>query len=224
MSVQHSLNSDNRADYQAAFLRHVHQLLQLAYESLTPSEYQTAEEDDITGDLCKHMRHLTEEAPKARWMRRYSIHDQDPENDVKSAKTGKPRKGKRRPKVDIRLVSTLSPKTQRFCIEAKRLYRSDSVNEYVNESGVGAFISGEYACNDVYGGMLGYIQTDSLESWLPKLKAKIRHDQSTAAHYTKMWASQLFSGGPASCHQSRHRRENGTDIVLFHVMFIFTDR
>lgn len=217
-----SQNRGNRADYQAAFLGHVHRLLQLAYESLTPANYQASEEDDITGDLCKHMKFLTEDAPTERWMRQFSVHDQDPVNDIKAVKTDQIRKGKRRPRMDIRLVSKSATRTQRFCIEAKRLYRSDSVSEYVDDAGVGAFVCDEYASNDECGGMIGYVQSESAEYWLSKIEKKIRQLASGKKFSdTDVWSEAVFRAGPKICYKSQHRRDSGNGIVLFHVMLPF---
>lgn len=221
-TFQQRRRSENRADYQAAFLQRVHRLLQLAYESLNASRYQAAEEDDITGDLCKHMKHLTEIAPTERWMGRFSVHDQDPSNDVASAKTGQPRKGKRRPKIDIRLVCKHRFPNRGYWIEAKRLYRSDSVSEYVNDEGVGAFVCGDYAKDDELGGMIGYIQADTLHGWLPKLEAKLgAHMSIQRAASGKAWESTSFKNGPLVCFKSLHKRDSGQGITLIHIMFQF---
>ena len=215
-------HSENQSDYQVAFLRNVHRLLQLAYESLKPGDYQHAEEDDITGDLCKHMKYLTETEPSEKWMSRFSIHDQDPSNDVAAAKTGKPRKGKRRPKIDVRLVCTHQVPNRGYCVEAKRLYRSDSVSEYVDDEGVGAFICGDYAKDDELGGMIGYIQTESLQKWLPKIETKLGTHQSVKRTQDgKAWVPASFKRGPRVCFQSVHQRESGREITLIHVMFVF---
>ncbi|MEZ5384686.1 MAG: hypothetical protein R3F13_04145 [Prosthecobacter sp.] len=214
--------SDNRADYQAAFLQRVHRLLQLAYESLTPSDYESAEEDDITGDLCKHMKHLTEIEPSERWMVRFSVHDQDPSNDVLSAKTGLPRKGKRRPKIDVRIVCKHQTPNRGYCIEAKRLYRSDSVSEYVDDEGVGAFICGDYAKDDEFGGMMGYIQAGKVTDWTPKIEAKLGTQASTQkCKEAKSWTNASFARGPKHCFSSKHMRDSGREITLIHVLFLF---
>jgi hypothetical protein len=217
-------HSENQSDYQVAFLRNVHRLLQLAYESLKPGDYQHAEEDDITGDLCKHMKHLTETEPSEKWMSRFSIHDQDPSNDVASAKTGKPRKGKRRPKIDVRLVSKQRLPNQCYWIEAKRFYNSSSVSKYVNDQGIGAFICGEYAKDEKFGGMVGYIQSDSLQTWLPKIETKLRKSKSKSVKRTKDGKALepiTFKRGPRVCFKSIHQRESGREITLVHVMFQF---
>ncbi len=226
MASPHSKNptggSGNRADYQAAFLQRVHRLLQLAYESLTPADYETSEEDDITGDLCRHMNFLTEVAPAERWMARFAVKDQDPSNDVPCAVTGRIRKGKRRPKIDIRIVCKHLTPNRGYCIEAKRLYRSDSVSEYTNDEGVGAFVCGDYATNDDFGGMLGYVQVDAIEKWLPKIESKLQRRPDLQLNRDgKVWGSMNFRRGPKVCFASRHRRDSGREICLIHVMLAF---
>ncbi len=222
LPLQSRGRSDNRTDYQAAFLQRVHRLLQLGYESLTPGDYETAEEDDITGDLCKHMKHFTEIAPTEKWMGRFSIHDQDPSNDVTSTKTGQPRKGKRRPKIDIRIVCKHQAPNRGYCIEAKRLYRSDSVSQYVDDEGVGAFILGEYAKADECGGMIGYVQTGGEQDWLPKIESRL----STVSSLVKVrshcvWEPTKFQKGPKQCFVTTHTRKSRRQIKLYHVFWSF---
>ena len=189
---------------------------------MTPSDYELSEEDDITGDLCKHMKYLTEDSPSERWMARFSIHDQDPSNDVLAPATSKPRKGKRRPRIDVRIVCKHCVPNRGYCIEAKRLYRSDSVSKYVDDEGVGAFICGDYAKNDGFGGMIGYVQCGDVQDWLKKIDNNlgsaahvIRHPDGSATVPTS------FQKGPQFCFSSRHERDSGKDIELTHVMFVF---
>lgn len=215
--------SDNRDAYRATFLRHVHRLQQLGYESLTPSEFTNAEEDDITGELCKHMKVLTEEQPTERWMSRYSVHDQDPVNDVVNPETGKVRRGKHRPKLDIRLVSKLCIPNIRFCIEAKRLYRSGSVKEYTDNEGLGAFVDEYYAEHDDAAGMLGYVQSDSVAGWLAKLEKGLLQETSLEKDRRgEVWALSRFPKGPPDTYLSLHRRsKSGRKLDVFHVFFAF---
>lgn len=215
--------SSNRDAYRATFLRHVHRLLQLGYESLTPLAFTSAEEDDITGEICKHMKLLTEEQPTERWMGRYSVHDQDPVNDVVNPETGKVRRGKRRPKLDIRLVSKARVPNTRFCIEAKRLYRSDSVQEYMDDEGLGAFIGEYYAEMDDDAGMLGYVQVDSIFKWLEKLENRLADDRSLEKDSNgKVWRASRFPRGPQHVCLSLHKRnKSGRKLHVFHVYFAF---
>jgi len=216
-------HSSNRDAYRAKYLCHVHRLLQLGYESLTPSAFTNAEEDDITGELCKHMKRLTEEQPTERWMARYSVHDQDPVNDVVNPETGKLRRGKRRPKLDIRLVSKSRVPNNRFCVEAKRLYRSGSVKEYTDDEGLGAFVAEYYAENDDAAGMLGYVQTDSTAEWLVKLEKALAQESSLEKGLLgEVWSLSRFPKGPPDTYLSFHRRcKSGRRLDVFNVFFSF---
>lgn len=216
----------NRDAFRRSFLTHAHRLLQLGYESLTPENFTDAEEDVITGEICKRMEYLTEEAPTERWMAHFSVHDQKPVNYKLDGKTGKARKGKNRPKLDIRLLNhTLIPKPG-FCVEAKRLYRSDSVAEYMDDEGVGAFVSGYYAERDISAGMLGYVQTDSIAGWLPRLEKKLSANASLRkGQEGHSWTRHMFKRGPTHTYISLHRRSNGAPALeIFHTLFAFTGR
>ena len=190
---------------------------------MTPTNFTNAEEDDITGELCKHMKFLTEEQPTNRWMARYSVHDQDPANDVVNPETGEVRRGKRRPKLDIRLVCKARVPNTRFCVEAKRLYRGDSVGEYMDDEGLGAFVNEYYAKGDDAAGMLGYVQCDSTAIWLGKLEAKLSTDSSLEKDSNgQVWAQKRFAKGPATTHLSIHRRgTSGPTIDVYHTFFVF---
>ena len=215
--------TSNRVAYRAAFLRHIHCLLQLGYQAMTRTDFANTEEDDITGELCNHMKFLTEEQPTERWMARYSVHDQDPANDAVNPETGKVRRGKRRPKLDIRLVCKARVPNTRFCVEAKRLYRSSSVSEYLDDEGLGAFVAEYYAKDDDAAGMLGYVQCDSTAVWLGKLEAKLSTDSSLQRDSGgQVWARARFAKGPAETHLSIHSRgTNGSLIDVFHTLFLF---
>jgi hypothetical protein len=198
-------------------------LLQLGYESLTPTAFTNAEEDDITGELCKHMKLLTEEQPTERWMARYSIHDQDPVNDKANPETGKTRRGKCRPRLDVRLVSKARMPNTQFCTEAKRLYRSDSVQAYIDDEGLGAFVGEYYAERDDAAGMLGYVQCDLIADWLEKLRKKLSGDTSLQKDVSgEVWKLSVFGKGPKAIYLSIHyRKKSGRNIEVFHTFFLF---
>lgn len=222
-SSQPVSGTSNRDAYRKSFLRHVHCLMQLGYESLAPANFTSAEEDDITGEICKRMKQLTEDAPSEKWMTNYSIHDQDPLNERLSPVTGKIRRGKRRPRLDIRLVNKQSIPNPRFCIEAKRLYSSNSVSDYIDDEGLGAFVCGYYAESDNAAGMVGYVQRDSIADWLPKLQKKLLTDTGLQMQANgDAWSLSPFKKGPQHTYRSKHNRsKNLPAIEVFHTFFIF---
>jgi hypothetical protein len=218
-----SSSSGNRADYRKAFLGHVHQLLRAGYAALTPSDFTNAEEDDITGELCKHMTYLTEVAPTSRWMARYSIHDQHPVNDVKNEKDGTARRGKRRPRLDIRIVQqTRFPKVS-FSIEAKRLYRSDSTADYMDDEGLNAFVQEYYAKDDDACGMLGYVQRATMRDWAAKLEARLAKEPSVIRSVSSApWCETATETAGVSTYLSRHKRPGtGRPLDIHHMLLLF---
>jgi len=204
--------SDNQAVYQHSFLQRAHCLLQCAYQNLASRDFCNAQEDVITGELCKHMSFLTEDQPSAGWMRHFSVHDQYPVHDIPAAE-GSIRTGKRRPKVDIRLVQKTRVPNIGMAIEAKRICRSDSVSKYIGDDGIGAFVCGEYGRTESFGSMLAYVQSHSIAHWLPKVSAKL--DKANA------WQAQCWADGPSTGFQSTHSRHSGDSITLFHSFFDF---
>ena len=108
---------------------------------------QSAEEPHITGELVRCARTIVEREDAAPWMEHMEVLDDPPQ-----AVAG--RHGKRRPRIDIEIVRTGRWLRPRFHIEAKRLYRSDSVNEYFGPGGLQMFVNGEYAGGWSSAGML----------------------------------------------------------------------
>jgi hypothetical protein len=213
----------NGNDYRQTFLCQVHRLLQLSYESLTPTNYSSSEEDDITGEICKRMTQLTEEPPVERWMGRYSIHEQYPQNEAGKNADAEPRGGKRRSRIDIRIVSKTRTPNVSFYIEAKHLYRGDSVDKYAGDEGLGAYTSGYYAKNAVVAGMLGYVQRGSLDDWLPKLETKIITADALCPNGAgKKFPPVNFRRGPRHVFMRRHSRSPvAHPIEVYHTFFLF---
>ena len=52
-SYQPVSESSNQPDYARIFVTRVHQLILWGYERLSPSEFKTSDEEDITGELAK---------------------------------------------------------------------------------------------------------------------------------------------------------------------------
>jgi hypothetical protein len=120
-------------------------------------------------------------------------------------------------------VNKQSIPNPRFCVEAKRLYGSNSVSDYVGDEGLGAFVCGYYAESDNAAGMLGYVQKDSIDAWLPKLQTKLCKDSGLQPQANgDAWSLSPFENGPAHTCQSRHKRFNNLPAIeVFHTFFIF---
>lgn len=218
-----SIASGNRAEYRKAFLGHVHKLLHAGYGALSPSKFTGAKEDDITGELCKRMKHLTEVAPTSPWMARYSIHDQDPVNDATHEKYGSIRRGTGRPRLDIRIVHQTRPPKTSFSIEAKRLYRSDSIAAYMDDEGLNAFVQEYYAKDDDACGMLGYVQCGQTSDWTEKLHNRLTKEPSVILDGKGApWSRLAAKATGIDAYLSRHKRQpSGRVIDIHHMVLLF---
>jgi hypothetical protein len=114
--------------------------------------------------LVRGIQQVIESDDAEDWMPSFEVHDDPPQNVAG-------RLGRSRPRVDIEFRRSSGRGGRlRFHIEAKRLYRSDSVKEYFGSDGLGCFIDGRYGIHETAGGMLGYVQTLTSNEWLGRLK------------------------------------------------------
>ena len=90
------------------------------------------------------------------WCKSYSVHDDPP---IRT----EGRSGKYRLRADI-IIKSKSKDRYQYIFEAKRLHKHTHLtNDYTGPDGIGCFISGKYASRYSEAGMLGYVQSDSLE-------------------------------------------------------------
>jgi hypothetical protein len=219
---QRRVATTNARDYQAVFLQHVHWLLQLGYAKLTPAAFADAEEEVISGELRRHIRNVLYESPTTRWMKHYDVHNEDPEDGAFRPGQTEPRQGKDRPVIDLRFVSSHTCPRKRFCVEAKRLYRSDSVSQYVGPAGLGCFLDGTYAKEDDAAGMLGFVQRDTLHAWAEKIRTKLESAPSAQPLNTgRKWERRSFRHGPPDTFASKHQRQGGAPSVeIYHTLVL----
>ena len=173
-----------RRVYLDSFVRHVQQLFTKAFSAIDRRDLARSEETVVTGRLVDAMRTVISAADAPAWASRLAVHEDRP-------LSGGPAEGKRRPRIDIEIERVERGPRPCFQIESKRLHRADSVAEYVGVEGLGAFLDGTYASGHTRAGMLGYVQTDTITSWVDKIRAKL-----SAARKT-----QSIAGTPdALCH------------------------
>jgi hypothetical protein len=204
--------------YRLAFIRNCHILVLRGYEVIKAADLSQAEETSITGELVRGVREVLESEDAEAWMQLFEVLDDPPQNVPNKL-------GRNRPRVDIEFVRLSGRgKRPRFHIEAKRLYRSKSVDKYFGEDGLGCFIAGRYAAQEVAGGMLGYVQTDTSLEWLGRLRTGFAERAETlrvARGTTLAEAEGLQDLAPLQ--MSRHGREPDTlgQIEIFHLLLDF---
>ena len=134
--------------------------------------------------------------------------------------------GKRRPRIDFEFVYVVRGRRPRFHIEAKRLYRSDSVNEYFGSGGLEMFLEGAYSAEWPSAGMLGYVQSDDCAVWLSRLADGLKA-RSTFLRVLKSspeWESAKWSGdGLDDVRISLHNRSDKElgSIAIHHLLLRF---
>src|ERR1039458_4024024 len=163
-----------RALYRLAFIRNCHRWLATGYTMLNVRSLSRVQEPAITGELVRAMKKAKLKADAPTWMIRMYVADDPPVN-------APGRLGKQRRRVDIEFERSERGLTFHFHCEAKRLYRSDSVAEYLGEEGLGMFLAGEYARDENVGGMLGYVQSEGTAEWMPRLEAALANGHAKYA-------------------------------------------
>jgi hypothetical protein len=205
--------------YRRAFVRNCMALIVRAYEGLDAHALRAAQEPHITGELVRSARALVESSDAERWMDDLEIHD-DPPQSAEGVY------GKNRPRIDIEFVQVRRGKRPRFHIEAKRLYRSDSVSEYLGEGGLQMFINGRYAAGWPSVGMIGYVQTDNCAIWLARIAAGLaaHRDELRIGQGQAPWESAGFVGDnvePARISSHERVPSNLGRIEICHLLLQF---
>jgi len=207
--------SRSRAVYHLAFIRNCHRWLAAGYELLDAGSFSNAEEPAITGELVRAMKETRLRMDAPTWMIRMYVADDPPVNAAG-------RSGKQRRRIDIEFERSERGARFNFHCEAKRLYRSDSVVEYLGNNGLGMFLAGEYARDEDVGGMLGYVQRDGAPEWTSRLAAALANGRAKYS-VTSDGTYDLAALVPKlQTHRSRHERPAvGRPILIFHTLLVF---
>jgi hypothetical protein len=188
-----------------------------AHSRMSATTLRTAEEPHITGEIIRKAQELVESDQAEAWMEHIEIKDDPPQN------VGG-RVGKKRPRIDFEFVQVGRGRRPRFHIEAKRLHRSDSVNEYLGKGGLLMFLEGTYAPEWPSAAMLGYVQSDDCAVWLSRLEdgLKSRSVSLRVLNSPPDWVSAKWWGdGLDEVMNSHHDRSNkGLDSIVIHHLLL----
>lgn len=212
-------SDEQQAVYRPAFTHNCILLLVRAHAALDSKELRSAQETDITGLLVEQAKELTEKEDAEAWLEHLEVIDDQPQNDVPD------RLGKRRPRIDIEFVRTGRGRRPRFHVEAKRLYRSDSVGDYFGARGIEMFLAGSYASKWRWAGMVGYIQSDNKAKWLAALAAafSMRRNKLNVCNDQSNWKRTDWPDPRVDVHESCHDRIQPAlgKIEIYHLMLEF---
>lgn len=214
----HSSASDDRHEYRSVFRRQVFELLRRGYERLDSPDFQDSEEEDITGELIREIRNVTEDRSGPSWVSSYAIHD-DPRINAPD------RLGNRRLRLDIEFERTCSGKHPRYPFEAKRLSSRTyaTMEKYFGPDGLRQFLSGNYASEHDEAGMLGYVQSETPSDWARKAHDTfVKNTEILHLCFNGNWKPVDNLAKFDNCYCSKHNRPSvGKPISLFHVFLSF---
>ncbi len=208
--------ADDSKEYQKAFREKVFKLLKMGYDRLDAASLKDSEEEDITGEIVREINEILEDRESPPWVGSFAVHEELPINEPD-------RKGKRRKRVDIEFERVCRGPRPHYPFEAKRLrVNSHPIGEYVGSAGLGEFLSGNYAHDRIEAGMIGYIQSNTPESWAAKIQKKFdKEPEIIQACPDGDWTNVPIVEGVRHSFHSKHHRNALRPITLYHIFLIF---
>lgn len=199
--------------FKDALRSHALMLIALGHARMTPSNFTTAEEDVITGELRRGMNAVLEDDAAPEWTQHYSVREQ--------VRADAPDKlGKERPIVDIEFERHKHGRRPRLRFEAKRLGPNHPASGYFGDGGLEAFVTGYYDRTHEDAGMLGYVQSHNESAWAEKLSAASA-ERAAPLGITGSWSPFAGEGLPAFTYSTQHLDQSGNALNVLHVLLCF---
>jgi len=189
-------------DYRQRFLKDIHHLIGQGFQAISDSDLSEKEEPQLTGLLTTAIEAFLSDPRSPDWVDRYHIQDERHLNDSE-------REGKQRLRVDFEFSSSRHRPRPRFQIEAKRLRDPAvrSLQEYLGNDGLSSFLTGRYAAAEPWAGMMGFVQSGTLEKW----SRDICRQLSAAA-----FRHEILDPLLPDVYRSDHLRHNSDDLEVHH--------
>jgi hypothetical protein len=156
-------------EYWSAYREHIHTLLAWGYSDSQNRVQARHNETDITGFIAEAIQNKLDDPDSPLWCDQIALKDDPPI-------PGGGRTGRKRWRPDLIFESVEKRPRPKYHFEAKRLRRKQSILEYLGEDGLLCFIDGRYAHESSEAGMLGYVQSDNIDTWTKKLQLAIDQD------------------------------------------------
>jgi hypothetical protein len=132
--------------------------------------------------------------------------------------------GRSRPRIDFIMEIVTRRPRPRLPFEAKRLYRSDSIAEYVGTEGLSRLITGTYPTPIGIAGMIGYIQNGTLNEWIARIERRLNQARSEFAIVGvdgPIIAPTILCAALPSTHLSLHANRGGA-LRVFHSFLLLS--
>ena len=211
--------STNGVVFHEEFTMQVHALLMIGYNALNAAAFRNEPENFITARLKEGIHNYIQNRNSPEEFQHFVVHYDQPIDAGDKI-------GITRPRVDIEFVSTQRRPHPRFEFEAKRLNSKNGVGDYLGKDGLGCFLSGGYSRDSSSAGMLGYVQSGTLEHWAEKLKQKFTGDPElyfilpNDGGWRKLDANQVHA--LPDIYRTRHNRNHvGLPITIYHTLLDF---
>jgi hypothetical protein len=207
------------------FINKVHGLIQAGYTSLSEEElrhFNLCDEPTITGGLAVRIQELIDAGKLPGISRAWCVVDNWPESAPHLPLVKQPQ-AKRRKLPDLKFRFGGQRKALYFRFEAKKLSSSGDYNDLIShEDGLGRFLRRVYGRNDAAGGLLGYVQTETVQIHSERVKTALSNDRKKYQVSSKGdWEIATWKDGPQCCFRVIHTREGGSTIVIFYSFLTF---
>jgi hypothetical protein len=193
---------------------HAIMLVWMGYRRLDAASMTKSQEDDITGELKRKIKEVTQDPSAPDWVDCYEVAEQVRQNAGK-------KRGKRRPIMDIEMERHCRGNRPHLGFEAKPLRRGKSVGAYLGEKGLGAFVSGYYPTTHGDAGMLAYVQDETSDEWSKKL-AKQLSSKAKKHRVARDGQLQTFNAEDTMpAFSSGHLDKTGKPLFVIHILLSF---
>ena len=205
------LNSFARSSYDYGFRRDAHQLLAWGYQDALAELHCNLQEEEITGLIVEAMEKRLDNPSTPEKFDRYSIDEEKPI-------AVEDRKGKKRRRLDLVVVSGHTRPRPKYIFEAKRLRKNSyPIGKYVGEDGLQCFVKGVYASQYPEAAMVGYVQSDTASYWESELKRSFDGDPNNDLRIIQLLQKVQVLSSMLNVWVSEHERVTGSSIATYHI-------
>jgi len=205
------LNSFARSSYDYGFRRDAHQLLAWGYQDALAELHCNLQEEEITGLIVEAIEKRLDNPSTPEKFDRYSIDEEKPI-------AVEDRKGKKRRRLDLVVVSAHTRPRPKYIFEAKRLRKNSyPIGKYVGEDGLQCFVKGVYASQYPEAAMVGYVQSDTASYWESELKRSFDGDPNNDLRIIQLLQKVQVLSSMLNVWVSEHERVTGSSIATYHI-------
>lgn len=202
--------------FSSFFRVQVHSLLAWGIDVAQAKIRPDSKEEHITGYIAEAIKdRLLRQDPG--WTQFYDVHNEDP---IPSDE----RPGKERSPIDLLIVEVTGTGRPEYIFEAKQLNftkKHQRTGNYTGSEAMGRFLAGEYAnytARFPEVGMLGYVLSDSAETWRDRLKAAIQSKRTELSLRHPQEDVRVVDAFPLEWTSEHDRKSTPRPITIYHIL------